>query len=48
MVEMFGIDWATGESVITTTEMSRQNLATNIDDNATTDNVPVSSTMSQS
>ncbi|KAL8103909.1 hypothetical protein AgCh_028201 [Apium graveolens] len=48
MVEMFGIDQTTGKSFITTTEIRRQNLATGIDDSASTDNVPVSSTMSQS
>lgn len=48
MVEMFGMDRATGESAVRATEMKRQNLATDIDDTASTDNVPVSSTKSQS
>lgn len=45
---MFGMDRATGESAVRATEMKRQNLATDIDDTASTDNVPVSSTKSQS
>ncbi|KAK1361897.1 hypothetical protein POM88_046371 [Heracleum sosnowskyi] len=45
MVEMYGIDRATGESA---SEIRRQNLATEVDDTASTDNVPVSSTKSQS
>ncbi|KAL8088503.1 hypothetical protein AgCh_038327 [Apium graveolens] len=48
MVKMFGIDRETGESAVTETEMRRTNLVNEIDDSASTDNVPVSSTKSQS